>query len=692
MKFGRLVLSFLVVGVGLCGVMYLTSQSNAQSKTDGSAPTKRDINTDVRLPNHKPFPSSSFEIKLPAEDDSSFVDGEKRVLSRTGYPAAIYNGTTKVKKADPETQAREYLSASKSLLGLGDSNIDDLKLHAIRSEDGGSVVRLRQMWKGLPVNKNAEITIHINSSNVVDFVMNGLQYGITIEDVKPLISATTARGTVLKHLGVSARTKKVDEGVNELMILRHQNVDYLVYRVSFILDQPVGEWEAYVDAKTGVLLKVEDIAYYHRAKTAAKRTARKNSAAAFLVNGTGNVFDPDPLTTAVQPYGGTLVDGSDANTPALTAQLFNVNLLDITFSGGTHSLVGPYAQIVDIEAPLNGLFSQASSAFSFNRNADAFEAVMCYYHIDSSMRYLNTTLGVSVTPSQYVGGVKCDPSGLNGDDNSHFTSGNGAVAFGEGGVDDAEDADVIIHELGHGIHYWITAGGLSQVNGLSEGTGDYWAGSYSRFRGFWPVSAGNTAYNWTFNWDGHNEFWNGRILNYAAVYPSGLTGQIHTDGQIWATVNMKIWDDIGRQKADKAFWRGIALTNGASSQNDAANAVYNASGALGYTFAERTAIRNRYIAAGYTIVGAPPTAADVSLSGRVLTSVGGRGVTHARVSITDMSGNVRSVSTDRLGNYRFNELSTGESYIVTVMSRRFSFEPKTISLNDNVAGFDLIAQ
>ena len=71
---------------------------------------------------------------------------------------------------------------------------------------------------------------------------------------------------------------------------------------------------------------------------------------------------------------------------------------------------------------------------------------------------------------------------------------------------------------------------------------------------------------------------------------------------------MKIWDDIGRQKSDKAFWSGLALTNSSTNQNDAANAIFTASGNLGYTFAERTAIRNRFVAAGYTIPPAAPAA------------------------------------------------------------------------------------
>jgi len=89
---------------------------------------------------------------------------------------------------------------------------------------------------------------------------------------------------------------------------------------------------------------------------------------------------------------------------------------------------------------------------------------------------------------------------LDGDDNSYYS--NGRLVFGEGGVDDAEDADVVLHELGHGLHDWLTNGSLSQVQGLSEGCGDYWAQSYSRSLGQWPLSA--PAYNWMFSWDGHN--------------------------------------------------------------------------------------------------------------------------------------------------------------------------------------------
>lgn len=546
----------------------------------------------------KPMPESPFEIKLPGNTQGSRMNGNMRVSERTGIPLAIYQGSFPLTHAAPEVMARQFLSQYKSLLGLSDYDIQhNLQIHSIRQRETGYTIRMRQLWKGIPVNKNAEITIHINKADVVDFVQNGFEYGISLSNVNPGLSAAAARQKLVNHLGLTGNPHSES---NQLMLLRHLGKDYLVYRVSMATDSPVGDWEAFVNAQTGALLKVEDVSTYYRHK---KHSTHQHSPRATrklnFVNGSGQVFNPDPLSTANAAYGGSYIDNSDANAAVLTAQLQTVTLKDITLNAGTYSLVGPFAEVRDHENPKKGLFTQASSVFNFDRNNDAFEAVNCYYHIDVSMRYLNTTLGINCMPYQYTGGVRFDPHGLNGSDNSHYVSSNGSLAFGEGGVDDGEDADVIIHELGHGIHDWITSGGLSQINGLSEGCGDYWAGSYSRAKANWPSS--NPAYHWTFNWDGHNPFWGGRSLNYANSFNGGLTGQIHTDGQIWASVMMKIWDDIGSQKADKAFWLGIDLTNSSSSQNDAANAVYQAATNLGYTNGERLAIYNRFVAAGYTM-------------------------------------------------------------------------------------------
>jgi zinc metalloprotease ZmpB len=552
----------------------------------------------------KPHEIHFKTIQLPPQPDEWRIEGNQRINLQTGYPAAIYQEYFQGQGNDPEVIAKAYLTARKAVLGLSDVDIaQHLRVHVVREQATGRVVRLRQVYQQLPVNRNAEITIHINRSGVVDFVMNGFVYGVELDNLQPTISAATATQLVKNYLVV---TGVLSHESNALMVLNHDTKNYLVHRVVLATDAPLGEWEALVDANNGQLLQVMDVSCYHNDEPELPWVSVPPAMGFFPppVNGTGNVFLPDPLSSATVAYNTTgYTDGSDANTTQLTAQHFSVTLTDITQSGSMYFLVGPYAEIRDFEAPSLGLFGQTSSSFNFLRADNAFEAVNTYYHIDQMMRYLNVTLGLNILPYQYSGGVRFDPSGLSGADNSHYLTSSGQLALGEGGVDDAEDADVIIHELGHGLHDWVTDGGLSQVNGLSEGVGDYIAGSYSRHLGYW--SSAQTAYNWVFNWDGHNPFWGGRVLNYTAIYPSGLVSSIHTNGQIWATANMKIWNDIGRQDADRAFWTGLATTNSSTNQNDAANAVYQAAINLGYTYADRLAIHTRYTAAGYTLPSFP---------------------------------------------------------------------------------------
>ena len=229
-----------------------------------------------------------------------------------------------------------------------------------------------------------------------------------------------------------------------------------------------------------------------------------------------------------------------------------------------------------------------------------------YYHIDKSMRYINVTLGVPLMPFQYTGGVKADPHGMSGADDSHYLSSTGQLAFGEGGVDDAEDAEVILHELGHGLHDWATAGQISQVEGLSEGCGDYWAASYTRSLNKWQSSA--SQYNWVFHWDGHNEYWAGRIVNYGALYPGGLVGNIYSDGQMWSSTLMSIWNGIGRTATDKDFLQCLSMLNSSSTQNDAANAFYQAD-AVKNGGVNQPTILSLMQARGYTIsTGTAPAA------------------------------------------------------------------------------------
>ncbi len=510
--------------------------------------------------------------------EPTFARGDARIGAETGAARALYNVHYPVRAAEPEAMARQFLGENRTRLGLQDPGLGDLSRRATRRGLSHTVVRFEQRHQGLPVLA-PDLAVSIDGSRRVTYVTSGYRPGIALASVDPVLAADDARAAALAWIG--AEGALAHEAVR-LAVLPEGKTARLVWQVTLVpAVRPTGDWEVLVDAESGEVVRSADRAHY--------------------VNGTGFTFDPDPLSAAHATYGATgYSDASDAASTQLNAARASRTLPDLTdLGGGVYKLQGPWAEIVDAESPFKGLFTQAGTTFNFDRAADGFEAVNAYFHIDQYMRYINVTLGMALMPYQYATGVRFDPSGLSGTDNSHYVTSTGLLAFGEGGVDDAEDADVVIHELGHGLHDWLTVGGLSQVNGLSEGFGDYVAQSYSRSLGQW--ASNETPYQWTFNWDGHNEFWAGRITNSTALYPGGLTGQIHTDGQIWATCLMRIWNEVGRNRTDAAVFEGISMTNSGSSQNDAAQAVLQAAIAMGYTNSEINSFVTHFQATGYTV-------------------------------------------------------------------------------------------
>lgn len=512
---------------------------------------------------------------------------------------AVFSSITLFAQSEKLTVATNWLEDNKHELNIQDNHTFNMLFS--RAGLAGETFRFYQVMNGIQVF-DAEVTIHVSNRNVVTFHTS--TYDASIETISTIPSITKSKALEIAKKNI--RTEAIAFKSEELFIYNKTGSTILAYVIRIDPQKtPIGSWEIVVNAQTGEVLSVIDRAFNHKEKkkeTEKQKVIAKNNNM-MLVNGSGFVFETDPLTATQNEYGGQYIDNNDATNTALDAARTNVPLLDITQSGGQFFLTGPFAEIVDFQSPNKGLFSQTSSTFNFNREQDGFEAVNVYYHIDKSMRYINNTLGIVLMPYQYNTGVKADPSGQNGADNSQYFDSSGSLTFGEGCVDDAEDADVILHELGHGLHDWVTNGGLSQVNGLSEGSGDYWANSYKRSLGLWATNA--AARNWVFGWDGHNACWNGRTTVYGAQYPGGLVGQIHTDGQMWATTLMEVWEDIGREKTDKAFLEGLGMTNSGTNQQNAAIAVRQAAidmgTAHGYTCDDIQAITDRFTAQGYNL-------------------------------------------------------------------------------------------
>ena len=271
---------------------------------------------------------------------------------------------------------------------------------------------------------------------------------------------------------------------------------------------------------TGTIDRASAMAGFAKRQAAVQRAPSATLASG--INGSGLVFDPDPRTTLNTD---NLTDTSAAS--AFDAAYFTKPMNDITVTSGVYKLTGPYVNIKDIEAPNTAPSTTTNGVWTAKRGSDAFDDTNVYFHLDQNQRYIQS-LGFTGTKSILNRSMDVDTNGVSGDDNSHFsgTGATGYLAFGHGCVNDSEDADVILHEYGHGIQASINSSWSGGDTGaMGEGFGDYWAASYS-----YSTPNGKTYHpEWAFSWDGHGSCWGGRMLNRTdAKYNSTKSYSAHT--------------------------------------------------------------------------------------------------------------------------------------------------------------------
>jgi len=86
------------------------------------------------------------------------------------------------------------------------------------------------------------------------------------------------------------------------------------------------------------------------------------------------------------------------------------------------------------------------------------------------------------------------------------------------------------------------------------------------------------------------------------------------------------------------------------------------------------------------IVTASP---GVQVSGRVTTPTG-LGLRNAVVALTDSQGVRRTATTSSFGNYTFENVRSGENYIIGVSSKRYRFAARTMLVNGSLSNVDFI--
>ncbi len=491
-------------------------------------------------------------LLLSPEAGAQGTSSIQSIRPGTGEVRALYRIKSRRFSGSAEDAAWQFLAEQHSRLRI-ESDAASLETRRVIRVPGGSHVRFAQTYHGIPVYRS-EVVVSVNEANEVGMMVSSSRPDIHLSSLTPSITADEAISFARRALNARSPALLSTQSSGLTVYRMTSGEDRLAYRVTSVLEDPPGDWEILIDAKTGEELSRED--------------RYVNAAPA---QGTGYVYLRNPLSAAHRHYGDPGFT-NDAQSDSLDACRALVTLDSLTFDGELYWLSGPACTITDIESPVDSLpYVDASpDGFRYRHSDPGFEAVMTYYHTTLAYQRVRE-LGFDV-PS--LASLRVDPHGYQGRDNSHYSPGGNWIAFGTGGVEDAEDADVIWHEYGHAIQYnIIPSWGGGECAALGEGFGDYWAASYARSLNEWTPA--DPEYNWVFGWDGHNPYWSGRILNDERKYPFP-SGSVHIAGQIWAAALMGIRDDLGRDIADRIILKSIYYLGPEATATDNAEAILQA--------------------------------------------------------------------------------------------------------------------
>jgi hypothetical protein len=489
-----------------------------------------------------PMPVTEARV-LPAPVDSGC--GTQRISHRVRtFRGCSFPGA----RAQAENSARAFLNAHGKGLGL-DKGGADLDLVEIRQGLASTHSRFRQRAAGLPVFQ-AHVSVHQGTDGSVRSVNSTY-----VANASPRTTAQPGLTAAEAESAAIAAIAKLADGIAPLrlptqaeLVWFRQGDDDLVlgWKLTVFSANPLGDFLTVIDAGSGAVLFMEN------------RMA--------FVTGSGYAYLPNP----VQVLGDwtSISDNSDATGSLLDQARDLVTLQGLDAATGL--LMGEFVDLTLAGGLSVPAADEVSRSYLYDRDEDRFEQVLIYHAVDSIQRYFHS-LGFD-DDTGIPNGIRDFPTLANAhwftDDQSFYSTGDDAIHFGDGGVDDGEDADIVVHEYGHAVqHNQNSLWGGGEMGAMGEGFGDYLAASYHADIGEAAYQALNAPC--VGEWDATS--YSGatppclRRTDGSKHYPEDLVGQVHADGEIWSAALWEIRLALGGVTTDQlVLEHHFALPGGAS--------------------------------------------------------------------------------------------------------------------------------
>jgi hypothetical protein len=329
---------------------------------------------------------------------------------------------------------------------------------------------------------------------------------------------------------------------------------------NFIVAPYQGDFDSYFVVNQTLIPVDKDISYSENALTFRHassgrilfETHAKQSSKDTIVK--APVFLSNPILSAQQPYGVPFIDNNDSTNTALNDELFWVELPaenrnDTLF---LHDTLFLFTELYLPQDPVP--FTILGDSIQSDRSKPSFEYLNALYHLIQNRAYLHRIGFANLVKDT----VYLDPrsSFL---DNSYFSVGNDSIRrfeYGLGGIDDAEDGDVVVHEMGHYI-IEQAAGWIplldSETAGMNEGNCDFFSKTYA-------LTLSAFQKDKLYTWDGNFGSWQGVSMNTENNY-NDLSNSLLKDREIWSKPLMCIYNSLGKETTDSLFLEHLYFYN-----------------------------------------------------------------------------------------------------------------------------------
>jgi hypothetical protein len=455
-------------------------------------------------------------------------------------PKEIWGFRTSPRRASPSVLAERLISANEELLGTR-----GLPLRPVRQIEslGAHHVIFQQRFRRLPILR-AYLTVHMGKDGSIYLVKNRAVPRDFLEAEGDFqISESGARRKALRSVTSSLRNVCVVK--TEPMWFPLKSKLRPAYRVQIQKRKPAADWLVFVDGETGRVLRKYD-----------------NLAEAIFAR----VFDPNPVIR-LRSARRLVADGRFLEPP--DAAYINVRI-DALTSPDRMDGRRVTTSLTRYRVKLQG------RELSLSSKHRSFEEVMAYFHINRAMAYLES-VGFRGRRRIFDKPLVINANGTN-EDNSWYSPHDHSITFGTGGVDDGEDAEIILHEFGHAIQDAICPGfGQSlEAAAMGEGFGDYFAASFfaDRKPRRYQTSVGT--------WDGITDTFHNppcvRRVDEPLTFESFEHNEDyeHENGQIWSAALWEIRRAVGRDVADRIILESHFQLDGFTTFARGARAILDA--------------------------------------------------------------------------------------------------------------------